>query len=125
VQVICAKIGKKNMQLSDEQLHKLTLYSWPGNVRELHNVLERAVILSSDELVLPELQDQPMIRQQQMLNTMPQEGTSLPLTTLDAMEKAAIQNALKATGGHRRKTSEILGISLRTLQYKLKQYNLE
>lgn len=130
VQVICAKIGKKNMQLTSEQLQILAAYSWPGNVRELHNVLERAVILGTDSLVLPHLQGREMLTEQYQkaqpaASQASQEGLSLPLTTLDAMEKAAIQNALRSTGGHRRKTSEILGISLRTLQYKLKQYNLD
>jgi|GEM_PF-2171475 len=114
------------MQLTNEQLQSLAAYSWPGNVRELHNVLERAVILGMDGLVLPHLQGREMTAGQQDVQPATlQEGLPLPLTTLDAMEKAAIQNALRSTGGHRRKTSEILGISLRTLQYKLKQYNLD
>lgn len=126
VQVICAKIGKKNMQLTDEQLNKLAAYSWPGNVRELHNVLERAVILGSDVPALPELLGHEMVGGPTVaVSPDLRDGIGLPLTTLEELEKAAIQNALKSTGGHRRKTSEILGISLRTLQYKLKQYNLE
>ena len=92
-------------------------YDWPGNVRELQNVLERSLILSrhKDTLILPPLGTK---------TSSSLDVPSLPSVNLKELEREAIKLALKKTGGHRKKAAELLGISLRSLQYKIKEYGL-
>ncbi len=103
--------------LSDEVINTLMSYDWPGNVRELQNVLERSLILSrhKDKLILPPLGTKP---------SPSLDVPSLPSVNLKELEREAIKLALKKTGGHRKKAAELLGISLRSLQYKIKEYGL-
>ncbi len=117
---ICARIGKKNISILEEDMKKLEQYDWPGNVRELHNVLERAIILThTNTITIPDsLEPQINIKTDE---ENPPDATIKPLKDL---EIDAIKAALKQTGGHRKKTADILGISVRALQYKIKQYNL-
>jgi two-component system, NtrC family, response regulator AtoC len=104
------KLGRTAKPLSPEAAGILQRYPWPGNVREMENVIERAMIVSSHEQILP--QDLPF---DLTLNE------PLP-TTLAEIEKQAILAALRANGGHHKKAADQLGISLRTLQYRLKEY---
>jgi two-component system response regulator HydG len=108
--------------ISGKALDLLVRYDWPGNVRELENVIERAVILSRDEVLFP-ADLPPQIR---MLSEGVEEaGFVIPTgMSLDEMERALIVKTLDETGGNRTRASEILGINRRTLQNKLKQYGL-
>ncbi|MGQ9745889.1 MAG: sigma-54-dependent transcriptional regulator [Dissulfurimicrobium sp.] len=121
IQSISVKVGVKAPRLSEESVKAMQSYAWPGNIRELHNVLERAIILNhGPELFLP-----PSLWPESTAgDAVIQMGTKR-LRSLEELEKHAIEDALKETCGHRRKTAEILGISLRALQYKLKHYNIE
>jgi DNA-binding NtrC family response regulator len=108
-----------------EIMEMLVAYDWPGNVRELANVVERAVILSHGK---PRIEDFARIRRATTAgpaggvddSARPDEGMpeGMPLR-LDELEALAIARALQVTGGHRRKASELLGISERTLRNKL------
>lgn len=113
---ISVKIGKKIKSIPDKfdkNMEWLLSYNWPGNVRELQNYLERAIILSQGEeiditkehIAGPSAQD-------------PYKGT------LQDIEKRAIEDVLKRVGGSRKKTAETLGISQRSLQYKIKDYGV-
>ena len=114
---ISAKLGKKITSINPDDLAALQKYEWPGNIRELHNFLERAIILESgSELSLP-LSEQPVCHE-----SVTKKGSELKVKKLEDIEREAIEAALEKTGGHRGRASEILGISLRTLQYKLKKY---
>jgi len=105
----------------------LSGYDWPGNVRELENVLERALILSRSDALGPDLLP-PQITGAREAEL--QMGTVSPIppptapANLEEAEKLAIMQALEENGGHRERTAEALGISRRTLQYKLKKYGL-
>jgi len=117
VHSIASKIGKRILGISEASIKEMEAYHWPGNVRELHNVLERAIILSQDQvLTIPPLRG--------VDETPSPPALPKTLRSLEELEKEAIADTLKETKGHRRRASEILGISLRTLQYKLKQYGL-
>jgi two-component system NtrC family response regulator len=120
-----AEKNRKNVRrVSPWFLEALSRYDWPGNVRELENVLERAIILSRSETLgsedlPPHLADMaPQAREQQ-------GNGHGPAASLDEAEKQAIVQALEAHGGHRERTAEALGVSRRTLQYKLKKYGLK
>ncbi len=115
--VISSRLGKPAPVLDRSALEKLETYSWPGNIRELHNVLERAIILAKDgHVAIPELGSRANSAKKAEA-----PADFLP-KRLDELEREAIEATLAKTGGHRAKTAEILGISLRSLQYKLKQY---
>jgi DNA-binding NtrC family response regulator len=117
VRSISMRVGKKVSEISDDTLKQIKSYEWPGNVRELHNVIERAIILSRDSrLTLPPLTTS-------LIEVMPVSATKR-LCTIRDLEKEAIETTIRETNGHRRKAAKILGISIRTLQYKLKEYGL-
>lgn len=106
---------KAELRLSEEARYALRAHSWPGNVRELENAMERAAILA-DTTVLPE--HFPFAGGSPLLA--PGAG---PLNMRD-LERRAIDEALKRHAGNRTHAARELGISLRTLQYRLKEYGL-
>ncbi len=98
----------------------LMRYHWPGNARELENVMERAVILSRGDVINPDLLPPAMHPGDD--ETSLYENSDFPGGSLKEMEKQMIMRTLEETGGNRSKAAEILGISRRTLQLKLKNY---
>jgi DNA-binding NtrC family response regulator len=101
---------------TDDALSRLVGHNWPGNVRELENVVERAVVLcTGDRIGVGEL---PLHLAQQAAPI----GIRIPGSTLDEIERYAITKAMEATGGSTSKAAEILGISVRKIQYKLHEY---
>lgn len=106
--------GKKVPRISREAMAALQSHQWPGNIRELQNVIERAVILCKAEIGRADL---PAA----LTNPSPpgkEQGV------LKGLEREAILEALKRTDGNRRLAAEELGLSRRTLQYRLKEYGL-
>ena len=93
----------------------LQRHTWPGNVRELQNVIERGVILARGEITPAELPPELLAP---LMEEAPREGI------LKHHEKETICKALQQFRGNRRQTAEALGISLRTLQYRLKELGL-
>jgi DNA-binding NtrC family response regulator len=97
----------------------MTAYDWPGNVRELENAVERAVVLSQGTQIEPKvLPTQIRPAAAAAASGMP----PIPGSTFAEIEKYAILETLKAAGGSTSKAAEILGISTRTIQYRLQQY---
>lgn len=123
---ISIRVGKNIGAISEDTMSRLSNYPWPGNIRELENILERSIITSKGmEIIIPE----HMIEDTSISNE--QISKTLDLATpkydgdMRTVEKIAIQNALKKTSGNRRKAADILGISLRALQYKIKEYDIK
>ena len=96
----------------------LVNYAWPGNVRELQNAVEHAVILAESELVdeqqLPIQAPENVSRWQLMI----------PGVTLAELERYAITETLKAVSGSPAKAAKVLGVSRRTIQYRMREYGL-
>jgi DNA-binding NtrC family response regulator len=115
------KYHKSNLKFASELNERLTHYQWPGNIRELKNCIERAVILAREQLIgldlLPE-----RLQLESDLATKAEVSVGLSLAE---MEREMIRQTLEHTGGHRKRTAEILGISERDLYYKLKKYELK
>lgn len=106
---------------------KLMNYLWPGNVRELENTVHRAVLLSTQEEIEADaviLDDADSIINKTDSSTKPAAAVSQG-TTLAGMERNLIIDTLKHTMGNRTVAAQILGISIRTLRNKLKQYEAE
>ena len=110
--------GKQLVGFTSDALELLAAYDWPGNVRELENAIERAVVLASGSLVEAR-QLPPNVRPRLAPTGMP----TIPGSTMADIERYAVLETLKSTGGSTSKAAEILGISVRTIQYRLHQYN--
>jgi DNA-binding NtrC family response regulator len=96
-------------------------YSWPGNVRELEKVIERGVVLSKGPILdVGGLTDG--IRESQPSSIQSESASSSMSASVELLEKKMIQDALDTTNGNREKAAKLLGISLRSLQYKIKKY---
>jgi len=118
------EMDKKITGISNEALEELEKYHYPGNIRELENIIARCVALETNEIIkkdsLPKL------------NT---EGDYIDLTdTLNAkdsidlvlgdVEKQIIENALKSSRGNKSETAKMLGITLRSLRYRLAKHRI-
>ena len=110
--------GKALDGFAPEAMELFMAYDWPGNVRELENAVERSVVLASGPLIEPRHLP-PNVRPRVTPTGMP----IVPGATLRDLERYAILETLKATGGSTSKAAEMLGISVRTIQYRLHQYN--
>lgn len=110
-----AKFGKPQLRLSEAARFVLRSHSWPGNVRELENAIERAAILSDGEILPGHLPFGSM----QALNP-----AATGTLNVHELERKAIEEALRLHGGNRTRAARALGISLRTLQYRLKEFGL-
>lgn len=103
-------------------LQEFSCYDWPGNVRELRNVLERAVVLrGSGMLGLQHLP--PGFGTTRIAAVSDSSQVQMPVgTTVDEAERRLILRTLQSTGNNKTRAAEILGISLKTLHNKLKEY---
>jgi Nif-specific regulatory protein len=119
------KYSKKNRKtvkrISSSAIDLLTSYHWPGNVRELENCMERAVLLSTDEVVhayhLP-----PSLQSAESTDT--GLASSLP-EALDKLEEELIRDALKSSRGNRAEAARHLGISERIMGLRVDKFGIE
>jgi DNA-binding NtrC family response regulator len=107
--------GTAPVVLSREALARLAEHDWPGNVRELENCLARAVVVASGGVIRPE----------HLAITAAREPAAVPLASLDEIEKSHVQHVLEATGGHKARAAEILGVSRPRLNRLIEKYGLE
>ena len=132
--VLAKHFAKKYSELNDiplkemtpEAEKKLLNYLWPGNVRELENTIHRAVLLSSGDKIEEDvilLDDIDSVINPALETEM--SGAEFVGTTVASMERNLIIDTLKHTLGNRASAANILGISIRTLRNKLKQYQEE
>jgi DNA-binding NtrC family response regulator len=120
-----AKHGKHVRGVGAEVLDIFMGHTWPGNIRELRNVLERAAIMCEKDLItracLPGEFGRTGAKGPSDLSSI-----KFPVgTTVDAMERELILQTLGATGNNKTRAAELLGISLKTLHNKLKEYGGE
>ena len=109
-------------RVSPEVMRRFMAFRWPGNVRELRNKLESMMIMAEGE-VLTEKDLPDEILEGSAVGATPKQ---IPANlTMEELEKLAISKALDQCGNNRTHAAELLGISVRTLQRKLKQYELE
>jgi len=102
----------------------LISYEWPGNIRELRNCLESMIVLSrTQELTLDDLP--PNLAAGRQYGAAADESSSADDLQLSRLEKSVILQTLKRTEGNRTKAAEALGISVRTLQRRLKEWGGE
>jgi transcriptional regulator with PAS, ATPase and Fis domain len=117
------KHGRKVAAVSEAVMNSFNNYSWPGNVRELRNTLERAVIVCDGGMI--ETKHLPPGFGHAPLRTAANDPDAVRLgvgTTVGEAEKMLILKTLESTSNNKTRAAEILGISLKTLHNKLKEY---
>ena len=119
---LCRKNNRPIRSVSREFLTALARHEWRGNVRELENVLERSLILCRADIL--DLRDLPDHLLAPGRTAAPAPVTALLENPLEAAERNALEETLRKYAGHRERTAQALGISRRTLQYRLKKYGL-
>jgi len=118
----CLVNQKKIHEIDDIAMKMLINYSWKGNIRELENTMERAVLISEGGIILPEhlLLD--------IAENEPESEASFSVNagyTVREMEKELIFRTLEDVNDNRTHAAELLGISIRTLRNKLREYREE
>jgi transcriptional regulator with PAS, ATPase and Fis domain len=121
------KHGRRVAGVSAPVLERLQQHGWPGNARELRNLMERAVILAPDgELV--EAAHLPPGFGRAAAVVAATDGNSISIrvgSTVNEAERMLILRTLEFTGQNKTRAAEILGVSLKTLHNKLKEYDYQ
>lgn len=129
----CDTYAQTGRKILPETFICLQNYPWPGNVRELENVLIHALLFADGNGILPTDLPEEVLAFQKPRVSVPEEmrmsenrsTMTVPLgASLKAVEEVLIRDTLAWQGGNRTKTAEILGISIRTLQNRLKDYKI-
>ena len=109
-------------RFTPEAMDALRRHHWPGNIRELENAIEHALVLGDPDGITVE--DLPVaVQQSQHGAAAPVAGT--PAGTLEDIEKRCLLQALEKTGGNRTRAARLLGVTRRTLGYRLRKHGLE
>ena len=119
--------GQKGVKVAEDAMRRLIDYSWPGNVRELENVIERATVLGHDNEItldcLPPNLVTGMSGSVTPLTDIPETGMDLD-AYLGEIEKEILIKALARTDGVRTSAAGLLGITFRSIRYRLAKYDL-
>lgn len=107
-------------EVSRDAMRLLRLYAWPGNIRQLRNLTERLVVTVKDATIQPEHLPEDIQASKEDARTM---LVTLGVS-LEQVERDVIQRTLVEVTNHREKAAKLLGISLRALQYKIKEYGI-
>lgn len=111
--------GRAGVRLSPEVVEQLQLHDWPGNIRELENFIRRALALSTGDVVGTEVLEGIQFGSNGRSKTTLQAGL-----TLEEVERQLVERTLEATGGNRTRAADMLGVSLRTVRNKIREYGL-
>ncbi len=99
----------------------LRQYSWPGNIRQLRNVVERLIVTVRERSILPDHLPEEIRTSDKHVKTV-----TIPLgTSLEDIEREVIRRTLVDVTHHREQAAKLLGMSVRSLQYKIKEYGIE
>ena len=125
----CAAEHKKEIRgFSSDALRALDAYAFPGNVRELENIIERAVALATGSLIglgdMPREVSGMSAQPTPALVSLPEEGCNLD-DVMNEVERRLIVQALDRTGGVRTSASKLLGVTLRSLRYRLQKHGVD
>jgi len=117
--------GENKIELSPEVWKMLYNYSWPGNVRELENVIERAVVLSSEGLITPEDLPEELVGAKIEFDVERFIPPDVPLPkALEQIEEKLIRRALAQCNNVQSHASDMLGIKKNLIQHKMKKYGI-
>lgn len=120
LKTFCQRHRRGEKRLTPEAMTLLVGFSWPGNVRQLRNLIERLVVTTSGESVGPDELPPEVTRAS---DDRPADFPTLS-AAVESAERETIETALTACDCHREQTAKLLGISVRTLHYKMNRYGL-
>jgi two-component system response regulator PilR (NtrC family) len=126
------EMGKEISKLSSYALDLMLKYDFPGNVRELENLMERSVALSTTNIILPDSLALAVHKRRWIEGIKDRRfdleevtrGVSLD-SILEEIERAYLKKALDCSNGNKNKAAELLGLSFRSLRYRLEKLSLE
>ena len=132
VERFCRDLKKRPLALSPAALEQLLSYRWPGNVRELQNCIERAVILTDGDTILPRhlnLSFAAPLQSEEAVSPFAQLDMTGTLTEVtrrvtSQVEKAKIEEVLREAGGSKGRAAELLQISYKMFLAKLKEHGI-
>jgi DNA-binding NtrC family response regulator len=125
VRKISAELGKSVKGVSPDALAILENYRWPGNIRELENVIERALVLGSGDVLEADALPPDLHLSRDVHEVpveIPPDGIDLE-AMLDQIERRYLQMALARTGGVQTRAAELLRVSFRQFRYKLQKHS--
>jgi DNA-binding NtrC family response regulator len=118
-----AKHGRPGLSMPSTILRQFSAYDWPGNVRQLENAVERLVLLANGDQVsssdLPDFLRPVAVPKDRPAITLPEQGFSL-----EAIEKEVLLEALKKFDGNQTQAARYLGMTRRTLAYRMEKHRL-
>ncbi|TWT65464.1 sigma-54-dependent transcriptional regulator [Crateriforma conspicua] len=116
----CSRHGREAKRMDDEAMKLLIDANWPGNVRQLRNIIERLVVtVSANEIKAANLPNDLHSSSQTK-----RQGITTLAEAAESAERAAIEAALKEAEFHRERAAKLLGVSVRTLHYKMSRFEL-
>jgi len=116
--------GRRNLSLSKESVDLLIKYNFPGNVRELENIIERAVVLSRNDVIT--MNDLPnVVKGFKAEKEIVTDAKSNFIEQVEELEKKLIYDALNKANGNQSLAGRILGITERNLRYKMQKYDIK
>jgi two-component system response regulator PilR (NtrC family) len=126
------KMGKRPPRIDGDAMRALISYDFPGNVRELENILERATIIETKDVIsldsLPPNVTKMGTREDVVIPFSPDfldgEGVSID-AEMDRLEKSMLLKALEKTGGNKTEAAKLLNISFRSMRYRLEKHGIE
>jgi two-component system NtrC family response regulator len=118
LQRACVRHRREPKSVAGAAMRILCDYSWPGNIRQLRNCVERLVVIVEGPVI--HAGDLP-----KEMHARPRPGTLDLDTAVQETEKAVILAALGQCDNHRERTAQVLGVSVRTLRYKMNRYSLQ
>ncbi|NOY87557.1 MAG: sigma-54-dependent Fis family transcriptional regulator [Deltaproteobacteria bacterium] len=126
LRALCDRQGRQVPVFSQDAMKALMSYSYPGNVRELENIVERGVALATGDIIGADLLPPEVGRMDGMVRPsgVPSPETAQLDTLLERYERQIIEKALNQAGGNRTRAAELLGVSFRSLRYRLKKYGM-
>jgi len=116
--------GNSTLRFQPEALQVLMEHSWPGNVRELENVVERAVVLATDQLVPIDVLPEPLLEANGIRTRRGEGGATLDEMVND-FERGVIIDKLEAVGGSQTEAARQLKVALSTLNQKIKRLDIK
>ena len=119
------RLGRPGLCFSPAACRALEAYDWPGNIRELENVVQRAMILAPALEIGPADLHLPAARGDSRAASEPAKIADARPADMRSLEKEHILGTLRSVAGSRREAARVLGMSERTLRYKLQQYRAE